>query len=186
MSYRVYCWRVGTTFGANEDGTCPECSLSDHRVIDGDMCWTFTKCPDGDHGHPCELTVGHGGKCVTLGCRKSALTSACGQEHDPRNARIAELEEQFAAVTQERDECKAAMIRDRLEYVSTYEKALPVFEHVDPKLQECPDCHAEVGAPCAFHGDYTGPRGPSYVHINRCFTPGSRASIEAHYRGKKA
>ena len=99
---------------------------------------------------------------------------------------LSAAEEQLAAVTQERDECKAAMIRDRLEYVSTYEKALPVFEHVDPKLQECPDCHAEVGAPCAFHGDYTGPRGPSYVHINRCFTPGSRASIEAHYRGKKA
>ncbi len=65
------------------------------------------------------------------------------------------------------------------------DKSAPAFDHVEPKLQECPDCHAEPGEPCVVPADDKGPKGPSYVHIRRCFTPASNKAIEAHYTGKR-
>lgn len=59
---RVYCWYTGNVFELDERGLCPECGVhtTKHRDVDGELCQSFAECKM-NHGHPCELAIGHSG-----------------------------------------------------------------------------------------------------------------------------
>ena len=61
---RRYCWRVGGTVVLARGEKCPECGSDNHPDLeDQGQCGRFVACGDTSHGHPCEMSVGHGGVC---------------------------------------------------------------------------------------------------------------------------
>lgn len=67
---RRYCGRTGAVVMLRDGQTCIECGTDRHvRLAILFECGCFAEC--GDHGHPCQLAVGHTGRHKTVQCREA-------------------------------------------------------------------------------------------------------------------